>query len=132
MPGERNRNLLEQVISEVAGNAIRVEWVEPEDGWAAHARLRGARDRVSHLLTAPELQEARFEEPRCSVLILTSTDEDEVHEALAKLTRAVLKYSAGGGHIEHKRGLFGTRTVLVLHTSDGEWRIGKRSGSIPY
>jgi hypothetical protein len=126
------RGPLEQVLNEVVEGAAQVEWVEPGDMWSAHARLRGASGRVSHILTSPEVQEARFEEPGCSVDILTSTDEDEVHEALAKLARAAVEYSTGGGHVEQKKGLLGTRPVLVLHTTDGEWRIGKGSGSFPY
>ena len=127
-----DRGLLEQVLDDVVELAAQVEWMNPGSGWSAHAQLRGASGRVSHILTSPEIQEARFEEPPCSVVILTSTDEDEVHEALAKLARAAVEYSAGGGHVEQKKGLFGTRPVLVLHTTDGEWRIGKRSGSLPY
>lgn len=127
-----DRDLLEQVVHEVVEGSAQVEWVEPGGGWSAHARLRGVSGRVSHILTSPEIQEARFEEPGCSVVTLTSTDEDVVHEALAKLSRAAVEYSAGGGHVEQKKGLFGTRPVLVLHTADGEWRIGKRSGSVPY
>lgn len=132
MTSESHRALLEQVVDAVIGRAAQIEWVEPGDGWSAHARLKGASGRVSHVLTSPELQEARFEEPPCSVVILTSTDEDEVLEALAKLARAALEYSRVGGHVERRRGLFGTRPVLVLRTEEGEWRIGKRSGSIPY
>ncbi len=132
MTPESPRALLEQVVDAVIGRAAEVEWVEPGDGWSAHARLRGARGRLSHVLTSPELQEARFEKPPCSVVIVTTTDEDEVLEALAKLARAALEYSRGGGHVERRRGLFGTSPVLVLRTEEGEWRIGKRSGSIPY
>jgi hypothetical protein len=132
MSSGSERGQLEQVFNEVVGEAARVEWVEPGRDWSAHARLRGAHGRVSHILTSPEIQEARFEDPGCSVAILTSTDEDEVHEALAKLARAAVEYATGGGHVERTMGLLGTRPVLVLHTTDGEWRIGKRSGSFPY
>lgn len=132
MSSGTGRDLLRQVLCEVVGDAAQVEWVEPGGGWSAHARVRGTCGRVSHLLTSPEIQEARFEEPECMVVILTSPDEGEAQEALAKLARAALEYSAGGGHVEHKKGVLGTRPILVLHTTDGEWRIGKRSGSIPY
>lgn len=125
-------DVLEQVVDEVVGRAAQVEWIEPGDGWSAHALLQGASGRICHLLTSPECQEARFEEPPCSVFILTSTDEDEVYEALAKLARAAVEYSTGGGNVERRRGLLGTRTVLVLRTTEGEWRIGKGFGSIPY
>ncbi|WP_157622365.1 hypothetical protein [Nostocoides sp. Soil756] len=132
MTSESHRALLEQVVHAVVGRAAQVEWVETGDGWSAHARLQGASGRVSHVLTSPELQEARFEEPPCSVVIVTTTDEDEVLEALTKLARAALEYSRGGGHVERRRGLVGTRPVLVLRTEEDEWRIGKRSGFIPY
>ncbi|WP_404385016.1 hypothetical protein LL946_04015 [Knoellia locipacati] len=132
MTSESDRDLLEQVVSEVVGGAAQVEWVEPADRWSAHARLRGADGHVSHVLTSPEWQEARFDEPRCCVVILTSTDEDETREALEKLARAAVEYSSGRGHVERRKGLLGTRPVLVLRTTEGEWRIGKRSGSIPY
>lgn len=132
MTSKSPRALLEQVVDAVVGRAAEVEWVEPREGWSAHARLHGASGLLSHMLTSPELQEARFEEPPFSVVIVTTTDEDEVLEALAKLARAALEYSRGGGHVERRRGLFGTRQVLVLRTEEGEWRIGKRSGSIPY
>ena len=132
MSGERNRGLLERAVREAPEGVVQLTWVDPGDGWAAHVRLRGASGRVAHVLTSPEVQEARFEEPSCSVCILTSTDEDEVLEALAKLARAVFEYSSGGGHVEPTQGRFVSGPVLVLHTADGEWRIGRRSGSIPY
>lgn len=132
MTPEGPRSLLEQVVGAVVGGAAEVEWVEPGDGWTAHVRLHGAGGRLSHVLTSPEVQEARFDVPPCSVVIVTTTDEDEVLEALAKLARAALEYSRGGGQVERARGVFGTRPVLVLRTEDGEWRIGKRSASIPY
>jgi len=125
-------DLMEQVLNEVDEGAAQVEWVEPGGNWSAHVRLCGASSRVSHILTSPEIQEARFKEPECSVLILTSTDEDEVHVALVKLARAAVEYSAGGGHVEQKKGVLGTPPVLVLRTTDGEWRMGKRSGSVPH
>ena len=132
MTPESPRDLLEQVVDAVVGGAVEVEWVVTGNGWVAHARLEGAQGHISHVLTSPEVQEARFEEPPCSVVIVTTTDEDEVLEALAKLTRAAVEYSRGGGHLERRRGMFGTRPVLVLHTEEGEWRIGRRAGSIPY
>jgi hypothetical protein len=131
MQSERDRDLLEQVVTEVVGSAAPVVWQPPERSWSAHARLPGATGLVSHLLTSPEWQEARFEQPRCSVFILTTTDEDDERDALAKLARAAVEYLGGGGQIEHERGLFRRRSVLVLHTDDGEWRIGKRSSKIP-
>jgi hypothetical protein len=115
MTSKSERGLLEHVVNKVVGGAAEVEWVEPGDSWSAHARLRGPSGRVSHVLTSPEWQEARFEESRCSVFILTSTDEDEVHEALAKPARAAVEYSTGGGHVEQKKGILGTgRTRVAL------------------
>ena len=131
MPHERNRELLSQVVDEVVGTTAQVQWETPGPSWSAHVRLRGAAGRVSHVLTSPEWQEARFEEPRCSAFILTSTDENDVHDALEKLTRAAAEYLAGGGLVEERRGLFGVQRVLVLETVDGEWRIGKRSARHP-
>ena len=132
MISEPGRDLLEEVLRQVVGQDAQIEWVDEGREWSAHARLVGAGGLVSHVLTSGEIQMARFEDPPCSTVILTSTDEDEVREALAKLARAVAEYSAGGGHVVQRKGLFGTRPVLVLRTTEGEWRIGKRSGTIPY
>jgi hypothetical protein len=132
MTSDSHHALLEQVVEAVVGEAAQLEWVEPADGWSAHLRLQGEGGLVSHVLTSPELQQARFEEPPCSVFIITTTDEDEVLEALGKLARAALEYSRGGGHVERTRGLISIRRVLVLRTEEGEWRIGKRSGYIPH
>lgn len=129
MLADRDRALPADVVADVVGAAAEAEWVTPTDGWSARARLHSATGLVSHLLTSLEWQEARFEDPRCCVLILTTTEEDDVRAALAKLARASAAYLAGGGHVERRRGLFGTRSSLVLHTADGEWRIGRRSGS---
>jgi len=82
---------------------------------------------VAHLLTSPEWQEVRFEEPRCSAFITTTDDEDEVREALRRLTRAAVAYARGAGKVEQRRGLLGKRLVLVLTTADGVWQVGKRS-----
>lgn len=128
---ERDRDLLQQVVQDVVGATAEVEWQPLEDRWSAHVRLRGASGLVSHLLTAPEWHEARFEDPRCSVFITTSTDEDDVRGALARLARAAVEYLAGGGQVEEKQGLTGGQSVLILHASDGEWRIGKRSAKVP-
>ncbi|TGN63195.1 hypothetical protein EXE59_03960 [Nocardioides eburneiflavus] len=128
---ERDRGLLEQVVNDAVGGAAQVKWETPERSWSAQVRLRGATGLVSHLLTSPEWQEARFEEPRCSVFITTTTDEDDVRDSLAKLARAAVEYLAGGGRVEKSRGLFGTRPVLVLRTDDGEWRIGNQSARHP-
>src|SRR5689334_24372160 len=97
---ERDRDLLQQVVADVVGGAAQVEWLPPERSWSAHALLRGATGLVSHVLTSPEWQEARFEEPRCSVFITTTTDEDDVRDALAKLTRVAVEYLSGGGQVE--------------------------------
>lgn len=128
---ERDRDLLEQVVHDVVGGAAQIEWETSDQSWSAHVRLRGANGLVCHVLTSPEWQEARFEEPRCSVFITTTTDEDDVRDTLAKLARAAVEYLGGGGQVEQKRGLMGAQSVLVLRTSDGEWRIGKRSSKVP-
>jgi hypothetical protein len=60
----------------------------------------GAGGRVRNAVTSPEIHEARFEEPRCSVVIRTTKEEDEVREAPVKLARAAVEYSAGGGGAE--------------------------------
>lgn len=132
MTSESHRAVLEQVVDAVVGGAANVDWVEPGGDWSAHVRLQGSSGRVSHLLTSPEVQQARFEAPPCSAVIVTTTDEDEALEALTKLARAALEYSRRGGHVERRRGVLGRRPVLVLRTEEGEWRIGKRSGAIPY
>ncbi len=56
------RDLLEQIVSEVALKGVEVEWLTSE-GWSAHARLQGTTGLVGYLLTSPEWQEARFTEP---------------------------------------------------------------------
>lgn len=128
---DRHLGLLRQVVSDVVGNdAAEVEWMPPGDGWSAHARLRGSSGLVSHLLASPEWQEVRFEEPRSSAFILTSSDEDDVREALTRLARAVVEYLAGRGEVEQAQGVLKTRSILVLRTSDGEWRVGRRSSRL--
>lgn len=124
---ERDRDLLTQVVTSIVGSAADVEWMAVTRHWTAHARLTGRSGRVGHLLTSPEWQEARFEDPRCSAFILTTTDEDDVRAALTELARAVVEYLTTGGSVERRRGLFGSRLVLALRTRDGEWRIGPRS-----
>jgi DivIVA domain-containing protein len=125
------RDLLEQVISNVVGEQAHVEWLAPE-GWSAHARLQSASGQVGYLLSSPEWQEARFEDPRCSTFLITDgDDEDDVRRALERLARAVTAYLSGHHQVENKRGLLGTRTTLVLHTEDGLWRIGKRTTQPP-
>jgi hypothetical protein len=124
-------DLLEQVVSEVAHEGVEVEWLTSE-GWSAHARLRGASGRVGYLLTSPEWQEARFSEPHRSTFMLTdSNDRDDLWKALERRGSAVAAYIDGDYAVEHKRGLFGTRKILVVHTPDGSWRIGRRATQPP-
>jgi hypothetical protein len=124
-------DLLQEVLANIVGDRAQVEWLTPE-GWSAHARLRGTTGLVGYLLTSPEWQEARFEEPHCSTFMITdSNDERDVRRALERLARAVIAYLSGAHEVKHKRGLLGTRTTLVLHTEDGLWRIGKRTGHPP-
>jgi hypothetical protein len=47
---------------------------------------------------------------------------------LARVARSPLR---GASVVEEERGLVGTRSVLVLHADDGDWRIGKRSAEVP-
>lgn len=125
------RDLLEQVVSEVAHDGVEVEWLTSKD-WSAHARLQGTSGLVGYLLTSPEWQEARFSEPHRSTFLITdSSDRDDVRKALARLARAVAAYISGHHNVEHKRGLLGTRTTLLLDTPDGLWRIGKRMTQPP-
>ena len=125
------RDLLEQVVSDVAHDGVEVEWLTSK-GWSAHARLQGASGLVGYLLTSPEWQEARFTEPRRSTfLIADGSDREDVQKALERLARAVVAYISGNHNVEHKRGLLGTRTTLVLDTSDGLWRLGKRTTQPP-
>ena len=125
------RDLLDQVVSEVAPKGVEVEWLTSE-GWSAHARLQGATGLVGYLLTSPEWQEARFTEPHRSTFLITdSRDRDDVQRALERLARAVTAYISGNHEVEHKRGRLGTRTTLVLDTPDGLWRIGKRTTEPP-
>lgn len=129
--GDR-RDLLEQVVSEVAGDAAQVEWLTPGRSWSAHVRLRGATGLVGYLLTSPEWQEARFEEPHYSTFLITvSDDADDVQTALRRLARSVVTYVSGAGRFERSKGLHGSRTTLILDTEDGVWRVGKRSTTPP-
>lgn len=131
VPPDHELDLLRQVVRDIVGDdAAEVEWMSPGDGWSAHARLRGRPGLVSHLLTSAEWQEVRFEEPRCSAFILTSDEDDDVREALTKLARAAVEYLAGRGQLEQAKGILKTRSILVLRTSDGEWRVGRRSSGL--
>lgn len=133
MLSDRGRRAVqEHVVADVVAPVAQVEWVTPRHNWPAHAWFRGPSGLVSHLLASREWQEARFEEPRCSVFIVTPNDhEGEVRDALGTLARATVEYLSGRGHVEQRRGLFRTRLTLVLHTAEGEWRIGKRGATIP-
>jgi hypothetical protein len=128
--GDR-RDLLEQAAAEVAGEGVEVEWLTSE-GWSAHVRLQGATGLVGYLLTSPEWQEARFTEPHRSTFLITdSSEREDVRKALDRLARVVSTYISGCYEVEHKRGLFGTRTTLVMDTPDGLWRIGNRTTRPP-
>jgi hypothetical protein len=125
------RDLIQEVLANLVGDRAQVEWLTP-DGWSAHARLRGTTGLVGYLLTSPEWQEARFEEPHRSTFMITdSNDERDVRRALERLARAVIAHLSGAHEVERKRGLLGTRTTLVLHTEDGLWRIGNRTTHPP-
>src|SRR2546423_1445602 len=97
---DRDRGLLEQIVTDVVGSAAQVEWLPPESNWSAHALLRDPSGLVSHVLTSPEWQEARFEEPRYSVFITTTTHEDDVRCTLTRLARVAVEYVSGGGQVE--------------------------------
>jgi len=132
MPWEANRTPLEQVVAEVVDDTADVQFVSPGPSWLAHDQFRGDGGLVSHLLTSAEWQDARFEVPRRSVFVLTSTDQDEVRSALTKLAGACVEYLQGHGEIDRKRGLFRSRKILVLRTAEREWRIGPRSAVVPH
>ncbi len=133
MLSDRDRRaVLEHVVADIVAPVAQVEWVTTPHNWPTHAWFRGPSGLVSHLLASREWQEARFEEPRCSVFIVTpNDDEGEVRDALGNLARATVEYLSGRGQVEQRRSLFGTRLTLVLHTEEGEWRIGKRRATIP-
>lgn len=133
MLSDRDRRAVqEHVVADIVAPVAQVEWVTTRHNWPTHAWFRGPGGRVSHLLASREWQEARFEEPRCSVFIVTpNDDEGEVQDALGSLARVTVEYLAGRGQVEQRRSLFGTCLTLVLHTEEGEWRIGKRRATIP-
>lgn len=126
LTGSDRRGLLERAIRENVPAEVEVRWLAPEH-WSAHARLTGPTGTVGYLLTSPHWQEARFTQPHSSAFTHTdSEDPDEVSQALNRLTRLVTAYTADDYEIEQERGWFRTRTILVVHTADGLWRIGKR------
>lgn len=46
--------------------------------------------------------------------ITDSSERDDIRKALQRLARAVAAYISGDHEVEHKRGLLGPRTTLVL------------------
>lgn len=131
LPRGAHRDLLEQVVAEVISDAVQVEWLTSAN-WSAHLRVCSPSGLVGHVLTSPEWQEARFAEPHTSAFILTDgSDLEDAREALQRLARVVNAYVCGNYKIEHTRGLFGTRTTLVINTADGVWRIGRRGAQPP-
>lgn len=121
------RAILAAVVADMF-EAEQLEWLDPEPSWTAHVKVTGDPGRAGHLLTSPEWQEARFEgDPRRTAFLPTSTDEDEVREALSRLAKTVRSHVQGDGRWEDTRGRFGRRDqVLVLPTDEGEWHIGTR------
>jgi hypothetical protein len=121
----RDRAILEQIVARVVGDLGRAEWRTSSD-CSAHVRLASNTGLVSYVLSSPEWQEARFEQPRFSTFIVTSTDHDDVSDALQRLTRLAVAYLEGRWTVEQERGWFRTHTTLVISTDEGEWRIRKR------
>ncbi|KAA1424068.1 hypothetical protein [Nocardioides antri] len=133
MSVERDRAVLEEIVRAVVERheEIRSEWQSPGSAWSAHVRLHSDEGRACDLLTGAEWQEVRFEHRNRSAFILTTTDEDDVRDALCRLAQVAEAYLLGRGRVEHRRGIFGRRSVLVLPTAEGEWRIGKRASNPP-
>jgi hypothetical protein len=95
-------DLLEHVVANTVGDKAQVEWLK-SDQCSAHARLQSATGLVAYLLTSPEWQEARFEEPhRSTFLIADSDDEDDVRRALERLARAVTAYLSGDYEVQDR------------------------------
>jgi len=125
------RALLEGVINRAVSDDVEIQWLTA-DGWSAHARLQGASGHVAYLLTSPEWQEARFIEPHRSTFIATvADDKEDVRIALDRLAGVVVAYLGGDYEVERRRGLFGSRSTLVVHSQDGAWRIGRRATRPP-
>lgn len=126
------RDLLEAVVAEVVGDAAQAEWLTPSRDWIAHMRLRGKNGLTAYILTSAEWHEARFEEPRYSTFLPADRDDlDYLRATLQRLAGVVAAYVIGAHEIEHHRGVLGNRTVLLVHSADGLWRIGKRSTRPP-
>lgn len=120
-------DLLREVVSEVVGAAAQAEWLAPGQGWSAHVRLRGVNGFVGYLLTSPEWQEARFEEPHYSTFLIADGDDaDFYRRTMERLARLVAAYLSGAHEVEHRPGIWRTRTTLVVRNDDGVWRIGRR------
>jgi hypothetical protein len=132
MLSDRDRRAVqEHIVADMVAPVAQVEWVTSPQNWPTHAWFRGPSGLQSHLLASREWQEARFEEPRCSLFIVTPNDDErEVRDALGSLAQATVEYLSGRGQVEQHRGLFGRRWSLVLHTEMGEWRIGKRGATM--
>ena len=148
MSPRSERDLLVQVVKEVVGGVAQVEWLEPGDTGSAHARLHGTGGRVSHeglgldvpdAITMANQALSLLTSRRCMKQGSTSLGAASLFSRARtrtrysmrwRLARAAVEYSAGGGYVEQESGLLGTRPVLVLQTTDGEWRIGKRSGTV--
>ncbi|MGY2066573.1 hypothetical protein [Blastococcus sp. SYSU DS0619] len=59
-------------------------------------------------------------------------DEGYMEAILAALALLAQAYLRGGGRVDHRRGLLGTRTFLRITVDGKEWVLGRRRSIVHY
>lgn len=131
MSGNHDSGLAAQVVNDVAGESVQVMFFAPDLHWTSHVRFDGSSGHPCHLLTTSEWLQVQFAEPRCSLYVVRAPDDDVVLTDLSRLVRVCVEYVNGGGRVEYRLGLSGRRRILVVRTSDGEWRVGRWISKLP-
>ena len=107
-------------------SGVGVEHLPASQPWLADARLT-RRGRAVRVLACADRLEARFENINRSAMVADDfTDKAHLREGLDKLLRLSLSYLEGHDRISRARSVLRVRSALVIPTSDGDWRIGKR------
>jgi hypothetical protein len=127
--------LLRRVVLEVFDTDVEVTW---DDGPRARhqplATLRrghGAEGRTVNLsASATGWFEISVPDLGVGAWLIEYDDAHEMEAILRDFALVARAYLSGAGRIEHRRGIFRTRPVLVLPVEGREWILGRRSGGV--